>query len=418
MTRAVVTGIGCMTPIGQEVGEFWDNLTSGRSGIRRITLFDPSGLDCQIAAEVKDWDPTRYMDAKVARRAARFSQFAVAAARQAVDDSGLRIDDSNRDDVAVVMNTGGGGVDVIVSGQTVFLQKGPSRVGPMTVPAMAPNMASAQVAMHLGTHGPTITSVAACAAGIFAFVEAKRLIDLGEAEVVVTGGAEANIIAVALAAMGNMRALSTRNDEPEKACRPFDLDRDGFVYGEGAAATVVESLEHAQRRGARIYAELAGGAVTSDAYHVTAPEPSGYGAALAIGRALKRSGIEPDEVDLIVAHGTGTSLNDAAETAAIKKALGEHAYRVAITAPKSMVGHQLGAAGAVSAITAVLAIHEGIVPPTLNLETPDPACDLDYVPQTARRMPVGVALANGFGFGGQNGVIAFRGMDGSAGSAG
>ncbi|MCH8345733.1 MAG: beta-ketoacyl-ACP synthase II [Chloroflexi bacterium] len=418
MTRAVVTGIGCMTPIGQEVGEFWGNLTAGRSGIRRITLFDPSNLDCQIAAEVKDWDPTRYMDAKVARRAARFSQFAVAAARQAVDDSGLRIDDSNRDDIAVVMNTGGGGVDVIVSGQTVFLQKGPSRVGPMTVPAMAPNMASAQVAMHLGTHGPTITSVAACAAGIFAFVEAKRLIDLGEAEVVVTGGAEANIIAVALAAMGNMRALSTRNDEPEKACRPFDLDRDGFVYGEGAAATVVESLEHAQRRGARIYAELAGGAVTSDAYHVTAPEPSGYGAALAIGRALKRSGIEPDEVDLIVAHGTGTSLNDAAETAAIKKALGEHAYKVAITAPKSMVGHQLGAAGAVSAITAVLAIHEGIVPPTLNLETPDPACDLDYVPQTARRMPVGVALANGFGFGGQNGVIAFRGMDGSAGSAG
>ncbi|MCH7522885.1 MAG: beta-ketoacyl-ACP synthase II, partial [Chloroflexi bacterium] len=355
---------------------------------------------------------------KVARRAARFSQFAIAAARQAVDDSKLLIDDSNRDDVAVVMNTGGGGVDVIASGQTVLLQKGPARVGPMTVPAMAPNMASAQVAMQLGTHGPTITSVAACAAGIFAFVEAKRLIDLGEAEVVVTGGAEANIIAVALAAMGNMRALSTRNDEPEKACRPFDLDRDGFVYGEGAAATVVESLEHAQRRGARIYAELAGGAVTSDAYHVTAPEPSGYGAALAITRALKRSGIEPDEVDLIVAHGTGTSLNDAAETAAIKKALGEHAYRVAITAPKSMVGHQLGAAGAVSAITAVLAIHEGVVPPTINLETPDPECDLDYVPQTARRMPVRTALANGFGFGGQNGVIAFRGIDGGAGSAG
>lgn len=418
MTRAVVTGIGCMTPIGQDVGEFWGNLTSGRSGIRRISLFDPSDFDCQIAAEVKDWDPTRHMDAKVARRAARFSQFAIAAARQAVDDSKFLIDDSNRDDVAVVMNTGGGGVDVIASGQTVLLQKGPARVGPMTVPAMAPNMASAQVAMQLGTHGPTITSVAACAAGIFAFVEAKRLIDLGEAEVVVTGGAEANIIPVAVAAMANMRALSTRNDEPEKACRPFDLDRDGFVYGEGAAATVVESLEHAQRRGARIYAELAGGAVTSDAYHVTAPEPSGYGAALAITRALRRSGIEPDEVDLIVAHGTGTPLNDAAETAAIKKALGEHAYRIAITAPKSMVGHQLGAAGAVSAITAVLAIHEGVVPPTVNLETPDPECDLDYVPQTARRMPVRVAMANGFGFGGQNGVIAFRGIDGSAGSAG
>jgi 3-oxoacyl-[acyl-carrier-protein] synthase II len=288
----------------------------------------------------------------------------------------------------------------------------------MTVPAMAPNMASCQVAMTLGTRGPTITSVAACAAGIFAFVEAKRLIDLGEADVVVTGGAEANIIPVAVAAMSNMRALSTRNDEPEKACRPFDLNRDGFVYGEGAAAAVVESLEHAQRRGARVYAELAGGAVTSDAYHVTAPEPSGYSAAMAITRALKRAGVEPDEVGLVVAHGTGTPLNDASETAAIKKALGEHAYRVAVTGPKSMVGHQLGAAGAVSALTAVLALHEGVVPPTINLETPDPQCDLDYVPLTARQMPVGVALANGFGFGGQNGVIVFRGFDGSAGSAG
>lgn len=418
MTRAVVTGLGCVTPIGKDVGEFWQSLTSGRSGVRRITLFDPSGLDCQIAAEVKDWDPTRYMDAKAARRAARFSQFAIAAARQAVDDSGLRIDDRNRDDIAVVMNTGGGGVDVIADGQTVYIQKGPDRVGPMTVPAMAPNMASCQVAMTLGTRGPTITSVAACAAGIFAFVEAKRLIDLGEADVVVTGGAEANIIPVAVAAMSNMRALSTRNDEPEKACRPFDLNRDGFVYGEGAAAAVVESLEHAQRRGARVYAELAGGAVTSDAYHVTAPEPSGYSAAMAITRALKRAGVGPDEVDLVVAHGTGTPLNDASETAAIKKALGEHAYRVAVTGPKSMVGHQLGAAGAVSALTAVLALHEGVVPPTINLETPDPQCDLDYVPLTARQMPVGVALANGFGFGGQNGVIVFRGFGGSAGSAG
>ena len=418
MTRAVVTGVGCMTPIGQDAGEFWENLTSGRSGVRRITLFDPSDLDCQIAAEVKDWEPTRHMDAKTVRRAARFSQFAIAAARQAVDDSGVAINDGNRDDIAVVMNTGGGGVDVIADSQDVLREKGPDRVGPMTVPAMAPNMASSQVAIQLGTRGPTITSVAACAAGIFAFVEAKRLIDLGEADVVVTGGAEANIIAVAVAAMGNMRALSTRNDEPEKACRPFDLERDGFVYGEGAAAAVVESLEHAQRRGARIYAELAGGAVTSDAYHVTAPEPSGYGAALAISRALERARVEREDVDLIVAHGTGTPLNDAAETVAIKRALGEHAYRVAITAPKSMVGHQLGAAGAVSALTAVLAIREGVVPPTANLETPDPECDLDYVPLTARRMPVRTALANGFGFGGQNGVIVFRGFDGSAGSAG
>jgi len=408
MVRAVVTGLGCVTPIGHGVSEFWSNLTAGVSGVKRITLFDPSDQDCRIAAEVKDWDPTRYMEAKSARRAARFSQFAVAAARQAVEDSGLAITDANRDDVAIVMNTGGGGVDVIADGEKTYLEKGAARVGPFTVPAMAPNMASCQVAINLGVRGPTITSVAACAAGIFAFVDAKRLLDLGETEVVIAGGAEANIIPISIAAMANMRALSTRNDEPERACRPFDRDRDGFVYGEGAAAMVVETLEHAQRRGARIYAELAGGAVTSDAFHITAPDPSGEAAAMAITRALKASSLQPDEVDCIVAHGTGTPLNDAAETAAIKRALGEHAYRVAVTGPKSMVGHQLGAAGAVSALTAVLAIRDGVIPPTINLETPDPECDLDYVPLTARRTPVRVALANGFGFGGQNGVVAIK----------
>ena len=275
MTRAVVTGLGCITPIGQNVDDFWTSMTSGKSGVRRITLFDASDQDCQIAAEVKDWEPTQYMEHKVARRAARFSQFAIAAAKQAVEHADLTIDDSNRDDLAIVMNTGGGGVDVIADGQTDYLQKGPSRVGPFTVPAMAPNMASAQVAINLGIRGPTITSVAACAAGIFAFVDAKRLLDLGETEVVIAGGAEANIIAISIAAMANMRALSTRNDEPEKACRPFDAERDGFVYGEGSAAMVIESLEHAERRGATIYAELAGGAVTSDAFHITAPDPSG-----------------------------------------------------------------------------------------------------------------------------------------------
>jgi 3-oxoacyl-[acyl-carrier-protein] synthase II len=408
MTRAVVTGLGCVTPIGHSVDEFWSSMSSGKSGVRKITLFDASDQDCQIAAEVKDWDPTKFMEPKAARRAARFSQFAVAAARQAVDQSGIVVDDSNRDDLAIVLNTGGGGVDVIADGQADYLQKGPSRVGPFTVPAMAPNMASCQVAMNLGIRGPTITSVAACAAGIFAFVDAKRLIDLGEAEVVVAGGAEANIIPISIAAMANMRALSTRNDEPEKACRPFDRDRDGFVYGEGSAAMVIETLEHAQRRGATIYAELAGGAVTSDAYHITAPDPSGEAAAMAISRALKKSSLQPEEVDCIVAHGTGTPLNDAAETQAIKRALGEHAYSVAITGPKSMVGHQLGAAGAVSALTAVMAIRNGLVPPTINLENPDPECDLNYTPLTAREMPVRVALANGFGFGGQNGVVAFK----------
>ncbi len=413
MTRAVVTGVGCVTPIGQGVDEFWSNLSSGVSGVRRITLFDPSDHECQIAAEVKDWDPTRFMDPRASRRAARFSQFSVGAAVQAVEHSRLKIDNSNRNDIAIVMNTGGGGVDIIQDGTKTYLEKGPSRVGPLTVPEYAPNMASCQVAINLGIGGPTITSVAACAAGIFAFVEAKRLIDLGEAEVVITGGTEANIIPIGVAAMGNMRALSTRNDEPERACRPFDLNRDGFVYGEGAAAMMIESLDHARRRGADIIAELAGGAVTSDAYHITAPEPSGEGAARAITRALAHSGVAVEEVDCIVAHGTGTPLNDAAETVAIKRALGEHAYSVAVTGPKSMVGHQLGAAGAVSGLAAVLAIHNSVVPPTINLETPDPDCDLDYTPLKAREMPVGVALANGFGFGGQNGVAVFRRYNGS-----
>jgi 3-oxoacyl-[acyl-carrier-protein] synthase II len=413
MTRAVVTGLGCITPIGNSVSDFWSNLTAGVSGVRRITLFDPSGLDCQIAAEVKDWDPARYMDPKAARRAARFSQFAVAAAAQAVEDSRLVIDAANRDDIAIVMNTGGGGVDIIAEGEKTYLEKGASRVGPFTVPAYAPNMASCQVAINLGVRGPAITSAAACAAGIFAFIEAKRLIDLGEAEVVITGGAEANIIPISLAAMANMRALSTRNDEPERACRPFDRDRDGFVYGEGAAAMVIETLEHAQARGAPIYAELGGGAVTSDAYHITAPDPTGEAAARAIERALSRSGLLPEDLDCVVAHGTGTPLNDAAETAAIKRALGEHAYSVAVTAPKSMVGHQLGAAGAVSALTAVLAVQNGLVPPTINLENPDPECDLDYTPLTVKQREVRAAIANGFGFGGQNGVVAFRQANGT-----
>jgi 3-oxoacyl-[acyl-carrier-protein] synthase II len=412
MVRAVVTGLGCVTPIGKDVESFWAALTGGESGVRRITLFDPSDQECQIAAEVKDWDPTEFMEAKSARRAARFSQFAVAAASQAVTNSSLAIDDANRDDIAIVMNTGGGGVDVIAEGEKTYLEKGASRVGPFTVPAYAPNMASCQVAINLGVRGPTITSVAACAAGIFAFVEAKRMLDLGEAEVAIVGGAEANIIPISVAAMANMRALSTRNDEPERACRPFDLHRDGFVYGEGAAAMVIETLEHAERRGAQVLAELGGGAVTSDAYHITAPDPSGESSGRAITRALSRSGLEPGDVDLVVAHGTGTPLNDAAETAAIKRALGEHAYEVAVTAPKSMVGHQLGAAGAVSGLTGVLALQSGTIPPTINLESPDPACDLDYVPQKARAADSRVAIVNGFGFGGQNGVAVFMKYEG------
>ena len=408
MTRAVVTGLGCVTPIGHGVAEFWTSLTSGVSGVRRITLFDASDQECQIAAEVKDWDAAKWMDPKAARRAARFSQFAVAAASQALEDSGLRIDDSNRDDMAIVMNTGGGGVDVIADGEKTYLEKGAARVGPFTVPAYAPNMASCQVAINLGVRGPTITSVAACAAGIFAFVEAKRIIDLGEADVVITGGAEANIIPISVAAMANMRALSTRNDAPEKACRPFDKDRDGFVYGEGAAAMVIESLEHAQRRGARVLAEIAGFAATADAYHMVAPCADGEGAARCIGFALHDAGVAPEEIDYINAHGTSTVLNDASETAAIKAALGEHAYQVPVSSTKSMIGHALAASGALEAVACMKTLETGVIHPTINYEHPDPACDLDYVPEGARRADVRVVLKNSFGFGGQNACLVFR----------
>jgi len=408
MARAVVTGLGCITPIGLQVEEFWQNLTRGVSGVGRISSFDPSSLGCQIAAEVKGFDPQEYMDARAARRMARFSQFAVAAAAQAVADAGLDVSRLDPYAVGVVMNTGGGGVPDIAEGERTFLEKGPGRVSAFLVPALAPNMPSCQIAMRYGIRGPVITSVAACAAGAYAFVEAKWLIDRGEAEVVIVGGTEASLHPLTIAAFDNMRALSRRNHDPQGACRPFDKGRDGFVFGEGAVAMVVERLEHALARGARIYAELAGGALTCDAYHVTAPEPSGEAAAQAMARAMAAAGVAPEEVDYIVAHGTGTPLNDVTETLAIKRALGEHAYRVAISSPKSMVGHLLGAAGALSALAAVLAIRDGVVPPTINLEEPDPECDLDYVPQVARRMAVDVALVNAFGFGGQNASVVFR----------
>ncbi|HXG36799.1 MAG TPA: beta-ketoacyl-ACP synthase II, partial [Dehalococcoidia bacterium] len=279
------------------------------------------------------------------------------------------------------------------------------------VPILAANMASCQVAMMNGIRGPAITSAAACASGVYAFVEAKQLLDLRVVDVVIAGGTEANLHPLAFAAFDNMRALSRRNDEPEKACRPFDKDRDGFVFGEGAGAVIIESLEHAQARGAKIYAELCGGAMTSDAYHITAPEPSGAAAARAMKLALKVSGIQPEEVDYVVAHGTGTPLNDVAETLAIKSALGEHAYRTAISSPKSMIGHLLGGAGVASALAAILAIQDGIIPPTINLETPDPECDLDYVPNQARQAEVRVAMINGFGFGGQNASVVFHRFD-------
>ncbi len=405
--RAVVTGLGAVTPIGNDAEAYWSNLVAGISGVARITAFDPAEHEVQIAAEVKGFDPRDWMDFKQARRMSRFAQFAVAAARQAIDGSGLEIGDHNRDDVAVVVNTGGGGIGEVAIGEDMLTTKGPNRVSPFMVPMMSPSMGACQISIQNGIRGPVITSVAACAAGVQAFVEAQRLIERGDADVVIAGGSESAILPVSFAALANMGALSKRNDDPAGASRPFDADRDGFVFGEAGAVMVVEAAEHAEARGASILAEVAGGALTGDAFHISAPDPSGYGATLAMRRATRDAHLEMEQVQFVVAHGTSTLLNDATESKAIRAAFGEHADRLAISSNKSMVGHTLGAAGALSGLAAVLSIRDGIIPPTINYTTPDPACDLDYVPNHARRQPLDVVIANGFGFGGQNAVAVF-----------
>ena len=408
MTRALITGVGAITPIGLTAPDFWKNLLAGQSGVGRITRFDPSNLPVQIAAEVKDFEPGNYMDSKAARRMSRFAQLAVAAARLAADDGGLALTDSERARAASAIATGSGGAIDTMHEMQVMLERGPDRVSPFYIPMMAPNMGASQVSMTLGLRGPALASVAACASGLYSFIEAKQLIDSDMADVVFAGGTEAAIHPLPIAGLANMRALSRRNDEPERASRPFDLDRDGFVFGEGAVVLMVESEERAKRRGARVYAELLGGGLAADAYHITAPLEDGSGAGQAMQTALRVAGLQPQDIDYIAAHGTGTPLNDVAETVAIKYAFGEAAGRLAISSPKSMVGHLLGAAGAVGALAAVMACHDDIVPPTINLETPDPLCDLDYVPSKARKMTVRAATANGFGFGGQNGCVIFR----------
>ncbi len=406
--RAVVTGMGAITPIGNDVESYWAALTAGKSGVGRITAYDPSAEEVQIAAEVKGFEPKDWIDFKAARRMSRFSQLAVAAARQAIDASGLEIGDANRDDIAVVVNTGGGGIGDVALGEQTFLEQGGKRVSPFMVPMLSPSMAACQISIQNGTRGPVVTSVAACASGVQAFVEAQRMIEHGDVDVVIAGGTESAILPVAFAALSNMGALSKRNDDPQAASRPFEADRDGFVFGEAAGVFVVEALEHAEARGATILAEIAGGALTGDAFHISAPDPSGYGATLAMQRALRDAHMEMEQVDYVVAHGTSTPLNDATETKAIRAAFGDHADRLAVSSNKSMVGHTLGAAGAMSALAAVLSIRDGLIPPTINYATPDPACDLDYVPNEARRAPVEVAIINGFGFGGQNAVAVFR----------
>ncbi|HET8777120.1 MAG TPA: beta-ketoacyl-ACP synthase II, partial [Candidatus Limnocylindria bacterium] len=396
-----------MTPIGNDVPTFWSNLTSGVSGVARISLFDPSDLEVRIAAEIKGFEPRDWIDVKQARRMSRFSQLAVAAARQAIDDARLEIGDHNRDDVAVVMNTGGGGLQEVAVGEVTLTTRGADRVSPFMVPMMSPSMAACQISIQNGIRGPVITSVAACASGVQAFVEAQRLIEHGDVDVVIAGGTESAIMPVSFAALANMGALSKRNDEPERASRPFDAERDGFVFGEAAGVLVVEAAEHAESRGATILAEIAGGALTADAFHISAPEPSGYGATQAMQRAVRDAHLEPEQVQVVMAHGTSTALNDATETKAIRAAFGRHADTLAVTSNKSMVGHTLGAAGAISGLAAVLAIRDGVIPPTINYEHPDPACDLDYVPNTARHATVDVAIVNGFGFGGQNAVSVY-----------
>jgi 3-oxoacyl-[acyl-carrier-protein] synthase II len=403
-----VTGLGAITPIGLTAPDFWKNLTAGVSGVTAITRFDASDLPVKIAAEVHDFNVGDYMDTKDARRMSRSTHLAVAAAHLAALDAGLELTDAERPRAGSCIATGSGGAIETMEEMQTLLERGPGRVSPFYIPIMAPNMGACQVAMHLGLRGPALASVAACASGLYSYIEAKALIESGLCDVVVAGGTEAALHPLPIAALANMRALSRRNDEPTRASRPFDADREGFVFGEGAVVMVIESEARAKARGARVYAELMGGGLSCDAFHITAPLEDGSGAAQAMTAALEAAGMTPGDIDYIAAHGTGTPLNDAAETLAIKLAFGDAARKLSISSPKSMVGHLLGGAGAVGALAAVGAIYNDLVPPTINLETPDPACDLDYTPLKAKKRVIRAAAANGFGFGGQNGCVIFR----------
>jgi 3-oxoacyl-[acyl-carrier-protein] synthase II len=409
--RAVVTGLGAVMPIGNDFETYWRNLRSGVTGTRRIQSFDPSDFEVQIAAEVLDFDPGSAMDPKMARRMSRFIHFAMAAGREAVAASGIDFaakSQEERDRVGVIVNTGGGGIEQIVDGTHVHDQKGPRFVSPFAIPALSGSMAGCQLSMEYRLTGPVMTQVAACASSVIAFQDALRLIRAGECDVVLAGGSEAPVLPMGVAALGNMGALSKRNDDPATASRPFDRTRDGFVLGEGGGVAVVESLEHALARGASPIAEILGAGLTAAAFHIRAPEPTGRGASRAMLAAMRNAEVTADEIDLIVAHGTATPLNDATETRAIKAAFGDQAHRVAITSPKSMIGHLVGAAGIASALAAFGAIRDQLIPPTANLTDPDPDCDLDYTPLVARPARLDTVMVNGFGFGGQNAVAIFR----------
>jgi 3-oxoacyl-[acyl-carrier-protein] synthase II len=403
--------MGAVTSIGHDVESFWSSLIAGKSGVGRVSLFDPSEYACQIGAEVRDWDPNKLWDPKEVRRNDRYTHFGFIAARQAVADSGLDLSKENGDNVGVIIGSGIGGMLYYETQLRVMVERGPRKVSPFTIPALIVNMCSGLVAIEYGARGPNFGVVSACASATHALGEAAHAIRRGDADIMISGGAEAAITPFAYATFGAMKAMSTRNDQPDKASRPFDRNRDGFVMGEGAGILVLESYEHARARGARIYCELAGYAATCDAYHITQPDPEGRGLSLAMRRALASGGVNLEQVDYLNAHGTSTPYNDRFETLAIKKVFGDCARRLAISSTKSMTGHLLGAAGGIESIVAVKAIQTGIVPPTINIEDPDPDCDLDYVPNVARQMPVKAVLSNNLGFGGQNAAAVFKALD-------
>lgn len=410
MTRVLVTGMGAITPIGNDVDTYWQNLVDGKSGAGRVTRFECYDMPYNMSCEVKDFDPTDYMSKKDARRAHASVQYAVAATKQALEQANLTIDESNRDEVGVVVATGGGGINGMEDATRVLDEKGWKSVGPFVVPMSMANAVSCQVSIETGARGPVMTSTAACASGHYSIIEGYHFIQRGEADIMIAGGTESVLSLLTATTFGRMGPLSKRADDPPTAARPFSVDRDGFVSGEGACVVVLESEESAVRRGATPLAEVLGGRITGDAYHITAPSPDGSGAARAITGALQSAGIANTDVDVVYAHGTGTVLNDAGETVALKKALGNHAYNVKVTSIKSMIGHSLGAAGAQSAVAAVRTLQTGIVPPTINY-TPDPEIDLSIVGNDAQKTDAQHAIVNAFGFGGQNVVAVFKRVD-------
>jgi len=406
--RVVITGVGMITPLGTGTEKSWNNLIEGRSGVRRITHFNPDGLPCQIAAEVSDFEIDRFIEVKEQKKMDRFIHFGLSAATIAMDDAGLKVTEDNADRIGVIVGSGIGGLSAIEHYKQVLLEKGPKRVSPFFIPMTIINLISGQISIRFGVKGPNSAVATACATGTHSIGDAFKMIQHGVADAMICGGSEAVITPLGIAGFTSMKALSTRNDNPEKASRPFDRDRDGFVMGEGAGVLVIEELEHALKRGAKIYAELIGYGLNSDAYHITSPSPNGEGAAKCMGHALKDAEIRAEDVDYINAHGTSTKYGDELETSAIKKVFGAHAYKLCVSSTKSMIGHLLGASGGVEAAICVLSIERGIVPPTVNLDNPDAGCDLDYVPHKAKPLNVNVAMSNSFGFGGTNACIIIK----------